>query len=169
MVTRPTPLSCSAAYTGGEPIAETRDLARSFLTGLRDVHGLPVGERAADVVELVVSELVTNTRKYAPGATRLSLQVRDGRIEVAVWDSNPNPPTILPPGPLRIGQRGLAIVMAVARTFAVQREPAGKRITALITLGSVPAGPPAPGAGPLVPGAGAPVPGAEAASYPAAR
>jgi hypothetical protein len=31
------------------------------------VHGLPVSERVMGMVQLVVSELVTNARKYAPG------------------------------------------------------------------------------------------------------
>ncbi|MFG2754097.1 ATP-binding protein [Streptomyces xanthophaeus] len=134
MVIRSTPISCSAAYAGSEPIAEARHLARRFLADLQNVHGLPVSERALDVVELVVSELITNTRKYAPGPSRLHLEVRDGCVAVAVWDSNPKPPAILPPDPLRIGQQGLAIVISVARTFAVERDAAGKCITASIAL-----------------------------------
>lgn len=134
MVTRPTPIACSAAYAGSEPIAAARHLARRFLADVQDVHHLPVSDRALDLVELVVSELVTNTRKYAPGPSRLDLEVRDGCVEVAVWDSNPNPPALLPPDPLRIGQQGLAIVMSVARTFGIEREPGGKRITAAIAL-----------------------------------
>ncbi|MFD3761472.1 ATP-binding protein [Streptomyces sp. NPDC058622] len=121
-------------YTGSEPIAEARHFTRRFLAEVQSIHRLPVSDRALDVVELVVSELITNTRKYAPGPTRLSLVVREGSLEVAVWDSNPNPPAILPPDPLRIGRQGLAIVMAVAHTFAIQHEPAGKRITASIAL-----------------------------------
>ncbi|MFF4321256.1 ATP-binding protein [Streptomyces sp. NPDC001568] len=131
---RTNPISCSAAYAGGEPVAEARHLTRRFLTEIQDVHRVPVSERALDVVELVVSELVTNTRKYAPGPSRLTLEVREGRMEVMVWDSNPNPPAILPPDPLRIGQQGLAIVMAVTHAFGIQREPSGKRITASIAL-----------------------------------
>ncbi|MFE9633437.1 ATP-binding protein [Streptomyces sp. NPDC006463] len=49
--------------------------------------------RAADVVMLVVSELVTNARTYAPGPYRLTLEVQDGCVEVSVWDSNPTPPS----------------------------------------------------------------------------
>ncbi|MGW7313521.1 ATP-binding protein [Streptomyces sp. NPDC054854] len=119
---------------GSEPVAEARHLTRRFLAEIQDVHGVSVSDRALDVVELVVSELVTNTRKYAPGPSRLTLEVRDGHMEVTVWDSNPNPPAILPPDPLRVGQQGLAIVMAVTHAFGVQREPAGKQIIASIVL-----------------------------------
>ncbi|MFD7096134.1 ATP-binding protein [Streptomyces xanthophaeus] len=131
---RTSPISCSASYTGGEPVAEARHLARRFLAEIQDVHRVPVSDRALDVVELVVSQLVTNTRKDAPGPSRLSLEVREGSMEVMVWDSNPTPPAILPPDPPRIGQQGLAIVMAVTHPFGVQHEPAGERITTSIAL-----------------------------------
>ncbi|MCY0945477.1 MULTISPECIES: ATP-binding protein [Streptomyces] len=101
---------------------------------VQGVHLIRVSERATSVVELVVSELITNTRKYAPGPSRLALHVRDGCVEVTVWDGNPDIPVILPPDPRRVGQHGLEIVAAVSRTLQVHREPAGKRITATIGL-----------------------------------
>ncbi|MGW7065124.1 hypothetical protein ACWGHM_42495 [Streptomyces sp. NPDC054904] len=120
---------------GSEPVAEARHLTGRFLAEIQDVHGVSVSDRALDVVELVVSELVTNTRKYAPGPSRLMLEVRDGHTKATVWaDSNPNPPAVLPPDPLRVGQQGLAIVMAVTRAFGVRREPAGKQMIASIVL-----------------------------------
>ncbi|MFC9343688.1 ATP-binding protein [Streptomyces sp. NPDC057020] len=136
-------ISVSGAFEGGEDIAAARELARTFLTDVQAVHGLPVSERAMGVVPLVVSELVTNARKYAPGPCRLSLEVSGGAIEVTVWDSNPTPPAILAPDPARIGQHGLEIVMAVSQSFAVHREEMGKRITTAITLADDPDGDPA--------------------------
>lgn len=126
--------SLSAELEGIEPIAHARELARRFLTDLHHVHGLPVSAQAQDLVELVVSELLTNTRKYAPGPSLLTLQLRDQCVDVAVWDSNPNLPTILPPDPTRVGQHGLEIIMAAALTLQIHREPVGKRITASIAL-----------------------------------
>lgn len=130
----PRPVSLSAGFEGSEPIAEARLLARSFLADVQNIHGLRVSDRALDLVELVVSELVTNSRKYAPGPSLLTLQVRDGCVDVTVWDSNPDMPTILPPDPTRVGQHGLEIIMASALTFQLRREPVGKRITASILL-----------------------------------
>lgn len=130
----PHAISLSAEFEGNESIAEARKLARCFLADIQNVHGLPVSDRAQGLVELVVSELVTNTRKYAPGPALLTLQVRDGSVDIAVWDSNPDPPTILPPDPARVGQHGLEIIMAAALTFQIHREPVGKRITASIML-----------------------------------
>jgi two-component sensor histidine kinase len=57
----------STAFEGSdEEIGEARCVARAFLTDLRKDHALPVSDRAMGMVELVVSELVTNARKYAP-------------------------------------------------------------------------------------------------------
>lgn len=131
---QPRPLSVTAEYDGLEPIARARELARSFLADLHHVHGLPISGRVQELVELVVSELVTNARQYAPGPRLLTLQVRDDCLDVAVWDSNPDPPTILPPDPTRVGEHGLEIIMAAARTLQIHREPVGKRITAAIAL-----------------------------------
>ncbi|WP_037667625.1 ATP-binding protein [Streptomyces afghaniensis] len=134
-----TVVSVSGAFESSEDIAVARDLARSFLSDVQAVHGL-AGVRAREwaVVQLVVSELVTNARKYAPGPCLLTLEVNGGAVEVAVWDSNPTPPAILAPDPMRIGQHGLEIVMAVGQSFAVHREPVGKRITTTIALADDP-------------------------------
>src|SRR3954463_4934907 len=100
-------ISVSAAFEGSEEIALARDLARSFLTDVQAVHGLPVSARAMDMVQLVVSEMVTNSRKYAPGPCLLSLEVNEGAVEVSVWDSSTALPLILAPDPGRVGQHGL--------------------------------------------------------------
>lgn len=130
----------SGAFEGSEDIALARDLARTFLTDVQAVHGLPVSGRAMGMVQLVVSELVTNARKYAPGPCLLTLGINGGAIEVTVWDSNPTPPAVLAPDPSRVGQHGLEIVMAVGQSFAVHREPVGKRITSTIVLADDPGG-----------------------------
>ncbi|WP_233478059.1 ATP-binding protein [Streptomyces mobaraensis] len=124
----------AAAFEADAEIGQARDLARSFLMDAQAVHGLPVSERAMGMVLLVVSELVTNARKYAPGPCLLSLELGDGAVEVTVWDSDPGLPSVGAPDAGRIGQHGLEIVMAVCRSFAMHREPVGKRITAAVVL-----------------------------------
>ncbi|GHF27949.1 ATP-binding protein [Streptomyces mashuensis] len=133
-------LSVSAAFGGSEEIAEARALARSFLADVQAVHGLPVSGRAMGMVQLVVSELVTNARKYAPGPCLLTLEVSDGAVEVTVWDSDPVLPAARPTDPGRVGQHGLEIVMAVCRSFEMHREPVGKRIKATVVLADDPGG-----------------------------
>ncbi|WP_418961547.1 ATP-binding protein [Streptomyces tritici] len=121
-------------------MAEARDLARSFLTEVQSVHGLPVSGRAMAMVQLVVSELVTNARKYAPGPCLLTLEIEGGAVRASVWDSSTTLPAVLPADPGRVGQHGLEIVMAVCQSFSVHREPVGKRITADVVLADDPDG-----------------------------
>ncbi|WP_234342386.1 ATP-binding protein [Streptomyces sp. NRRL B-3648] len=65
---RAAPVTASGAYPGSPAdIVEARDLARDFLTRAWADHGRPVSDRAMDVVQLVVGELVTNACKHAPG------------------------------------------------------------------------------------------------------
>lgn len=94
------------------------------------------------MVELVVSELVTNAHKYAPGPCLLDLEVVDGAVEISVWDSDPTLPAACPADPGRVGQHGLEIAMAVCRSFEVRREPVGKRVKAAIVLADDPGGNP---------------------------
>ncbi|WP_436842978.1 ATP-binding protein [Streptomyces collinus] len=130
----------AVAFEGSEDIAEARRLARSFLTDLQTAHGVRVSDRAMGGVQLVVSELVTNARKYAPGPCLLSLEVSEGAVEVTVWDSEPCLPIAQAADPGRVGQHGLEIVMAVCRSFAMHREPVGKRIVAAVALADDPVG-----------------------------
>ncbi|MEU9882562.1 ATP-binding protein [Streptomyces phaeochromogenes] len=131
----------SQAYEGrAGDIAQGREVARGFLTRLQSVHGLPVSARAMDVVQLVVSELLTNACKYASGPCLLDLELAGGRVEVTVWDSEPVLPVARAADPGRIGQHGLEIVMAVCQSFAVHREPVGKRTTAAVMLADDPGG-----------------------------
>lgn len=133
-------ISVSAAFDGSEEIAAARALARSFLADVQAVHGLPVSDRAMDVVQLVVTELVTNARKFAPGPCLLTLEVSGGAVEVTVWDSESVLPIARAVDPDRVGQHGLEIVMAVCRSIEVHREPVGKRIKAAVVLADDPGG-----------------------------
>ncbi|MGW4567054.1 ATP-binding protein [Streptomyces sp. NPDC004561] len=134
-------LQATVALDGdGTIIAEARHLAADFLTRVQVDHGLPVSQRAMDLTRLVVSELVTNARKYAPGPVLLDLRIAGDTVEVVVWDSDPVLPIARAADVGRVGQHGLEIVMAVAQGFEAQREPVGKRITARIALLDDPGG-----------------------------
>ncbi|MEU3523115.1 ATP-binding protein [Streptomyces sp. NPDC038707] len=127
----------------GSGIGAARDLAAGFLARARDGYGVPVSRRALDLTQLVVSELVTNAHKYAPGPVLLDLRIVGDLVEVAVWDSEPVLPVASAADVGRVGQHGLEIVMAVAHTFEVRREPVGKRVTVRIALTDAPEGSPA--------------------------
>ncbi|MFD8223167.1 ATP-binding protein [Streptomyces massasporeus] len=120
-------------------IADARRHAAAFLDRASAEQHLPVSARARDLTALVVSELVTNTRKYAPGPVLLELCITARVVEVTVWDSAPTMPAARAADPNRVGQHGLEIVKAVAEEFTVRREAVGKRITARIPLADGPA------------------------------
>ncbi|AEY92644.1 regulatory protein [Streptomyces hygroscopicus subsp. jinggangensis 5008] len=80
-----------------------------------------------DLTQLVVSELVTNARKYAPGPVLMELRITGEVVEVVVWDSDPVLPVARASDAGRVGQHGLEIVMAVAQGVEARREPVGKR------------------------------------------
>ena len=122
----------------GSCIAEARHRAVDFLVRVQAEHGLPVSARAMDLTQLVVSELVTNARKYAPGPVLMELRIVGAMVEVVVWDSDPVLPVARAADAGRVGQHGLEIVMAVAQSFEAHREPVGKRITAGIALSDDP-------------------------------
>ncbi|GGY10072.1 ATP-binding protein [Streptomyces minutiscleroticus] len=131
----------SAAYEGAAAdVARARELARGFLARLQGVYGVPVSERVMDTVQLVVSELLTNACKYAPGPCLLDLELTAGQVDVTVWDSAAVLPLAKAADPGRVGQHGLEIVMAVSQGFAVHREPVGKRTTASVMLADDPGG-----------------------------
>ncbi|MEY2243125.1 ATP-binding protein [Streptomyces sp. BF23-18] len=129
------PFETSLALDGdGSRIAQARRLATAFLTRLRDGYGVPIVTSTVEIVQLIVSELVTNARTYAPGPALLHLRITGPVLRVELWDSNPVLPTAKAPDPERIGRHGLEIVTALAQTVTVERTAVGKRITAGIAL-----------------------------------
>ncbi|WP_053846169.1 ATP-binding protein [Streptomyces sp. NRRL B-24085] len=115
-------------------IARARRHAADFLSRLRDRHGRGVSAYTVGTVQLIVSELVTNALKYAPGPVRMELRVTGAGVEVVVEDSNPALPAAHATDPDRVGRHGLEIVRAVAEDLDIQRLAPGKRITARIAL-----------------------------------
>ncbi len=103
------PILSAATFVGEEPVAEARATARRFLTKVQAVHGISLSDRALGVVQLVVSELVTNAYKYAPGPCLLDLEVTDGVAAISVWDTDPTLPVARAADPGRVGQHGLEI------------------------------------------------------------
>ncbi|MGW3108835.1 ATP-binding protein [Streptomyces sp. NPDC001100] len=119
----------------GTSIGEARDLMTDFLRRAGTDHGVLVSARAADLARLVVSELVTNARKHAPGPLRMELSITDDAVQVTVQDTARVQLLARAADPRRVGQHGLEIVMAVVQAFQVRLEPTGKTITARIALG----------------------------------
>ncbi|MFD6298287.1 ATP-binding protein [Streptomyces sp. NPDC060235] len=129
------PLETSLALDGdGSVIAQARHVAATFLAKVHDDAGIPVATATVEIAQLIISELVTNARKYAPGPALLRLRVVDGGPQIHLSDGNPIPPAPKPADPGRIGQHGLEIVAALAQYLSVQATTAGKCVTAIVTL-----------------------------------
>lgn len=119
----------------GSCIAEARHRTAVFLNRLAAAGcGSAVSERILGLAQLVVSELVTNACKYAPGPILLRLRRAEAAVEVEVWDSHPEIPVAEQADPYRVGRHGLEIVKAVAADLTVRAEAAGKRVVARIDL-----------------------------------
>ncbi|MFE2537268.1 ATP-binding protein [Streptomyces sp. NPDC059371] len=129
------PVEASLAV-GGESscIGQARRLAALFLARVKNRCGIPVATATVEIVQLIVSELVTNARRYAPGPALLHLWIDGPLLHVELWDSSPVLPAAKAPDPERIGHHGLEIVRALARTLSIERTSVGKRITADVTL-----------------------------------
>lgn len=124
----------SVALDGdGTCIARARHLAADFLTR-RAGHAPAVPARVEEVVQLVVSELVTNAYKYAPGPVMMVLRLAGEAVEVQVWDSAPGLPQARTADANRVGRHGLEIVKALAVGFEARQVTTGKCITVRIAL-----------------------------------
>ncbi|MFJ3501662.1 MULTISPECIES: ATP-binding protein [unclassified Streptomyces] len=123
----------------GGRIAAARHHTTAFLDRARAEHRLPVSQRARDLAELVVSELVTNAHKYAPGPVLMELRVTAVCVDIVVWDSDPVVPAARAADPGRVGQHGLEIIKVVAEELFIEQESVGKRITARLALVDTPA------------------------------
>ncbi|WP_327686433.1 ATP-binding protein [Streptomyces sp. NBC_00467] len=128
-------MRASRAFDGASgSIAAARHFATGFVTQLRDSHGTAVARDLVGAVQLVVSELVTNACKYAPGPALLDLEFADQALKITVTDSGPGLPIARETEPGRVGQHGLEIVMALCDGFDVQPRPVGKRIRVRLPL-----------------------------------
>lgn len=113
----------AVAYDGRSPmIAAARAFTAAFLQRAR-TRGVAVDRSRGEDAQLVVSELVTNAVRHAPGPCSLSLDLRDGRLTIAVSDTSPEQLAPRPFEPQRIGQHGLEIVLALCT--GVGSEPTG--------------------------------------------
>ncbi|MFE4861192.1 ATP-binding protein [Streptomyces sp. NPDC056670] len=132
-------LQTSAALEGDSAcIAQARHLAADFLVLVRDKHGVQVAQRTQDIVALVVSALVTNALKYAPGPVLLILRIESQTVKISVWDSDPVLPTARAADAGRVGQHGVEIVLSVAASFEARKDIVGKSITVGVTLLDLP-------------------------------
>lgn len=121
----------SIDFTGAAgTAAAARRAARAFAT----THS-PADHRAlVDAVELVVSELVTNAVRHAPGPCVLDLEHTGTEVRVAVHDTSRAHPTPRTRDPHRPAGHGLELVRSLSVRFTVTATHTGKTVTAHIRL-----------------------------------
>ncbi|MGW7256553.1 ATP-binding protein [Streptomyces sp. NPDC054834] len=128
-------LQCSAVWAhGAAHAADARQALRAFLA-----HALPTGPRPAPAhlgmdAELVVSELVTNAIRHAPGPCAMTLKLSRDELTISVWDSSPEIPTVHNADPQRVGGHGLHLVHTVSDRVVVAACETGKQISAHLRL-----------------------------------
>jgi anti-sigma regulatory factor (Ser/Thr protein kinase) len=126
----------------GAPVAARRLVTTLFLAwGLSD---------QAEIAELVVSELVSNSVKHAGDYGDLEIEiVADGdTARLSIADGSPDHPVLRAAGEHRDGGLGLHLVARVSSRWGVEDYLFGKRVWALLdtpsahsTLGGAPLGP----------------------------
>ncbi|MFF4169617.1 ATP-binding protein [Streptomyces sp. NPDC001744] len=136
--TREPVLSASVDYDGvdadGGMVASARDFTVDFLTASPSPEHGPVTRERIDLARLVVSELVTNAVRHAPGPCRLLLDLFEDALEISVFDRLETSPVPRGHDPGRIGQHGVEIVVAVCESVSVEPHPTGKRVRARLSL-----------------------------------
>jgi hypothetical protein len=100
-------------------VPKARRLARARLTA----WGL---EGMSDVVELLVSELVTNALQHAPGPYRLTISAQDGLLRCEVEDAGSVLPQAHPAREYDEGGRGLHLLDLLACCWGSAHTHTGK-------------------------------------------
>ena len=106
---------------------EARHLARRTLTS----WGF---DEAADVVLLVVSELVTNAVTHAKSLMRFTLELHGNCVRVSVTDTSASMPEEQAPEPSEEHGRGIQLVDLLSSTWGAQILPDGKLVWAEVPL-----------------------------------
>ncbi|RSS35661.1 ATP-binding protein [Streptomyces sp. WAC08241] len=131
-------LYASVDYDGTDAddgmVASARDFTADFLTASPAAGRRPVARERVDLARLVVSELVTNAVRHAPGPCRLLLELFEDALEISVFDGLEASPVPRGHDPGRIGQHGVEIVVAVCESVSVEPHTSGKRVRARLAL-----------------------------------
>ncbi|MGW2638125.1 ATP-binding protein [Streptomyces sp. NPDC001348] len=129
----PEPLRYSATWDAGTLRGvDARRAVTAFLSRL----GYAPDQRVGQDAQLVVSELVTNALRHAPGPCGLLLELSPGAdvLHITVWDTSTTLPEIQPRDGRRIGGHGLHLVSRLSADVRVAPLNGGKRVTADLRL-----------------------------------
>lgn len=133
-----TTLRSSVAWdSGAARSADARHFLRAFLARAPLSGRAPGPNRSALDAELVVSELITNAIRHAPGPCGLTLQLSAAELAITVWDTSTDDPVVKERDPHRVGGHGLHLVRTVSDRLLVISRAWGKQITAHLGLSAI--------------------------------
>jgi len=81
-----------------------------------------------DVIELLVTELVTNVVVHTTSSPTLTVEAEEGRVLIEVADDGGGVPSIPEPDPDRVGGWGLRIVEQLADSWGTSYRPTGTKV-----------------------------------------
>lgn len=87
-----------------------------------------------DSIQLITSELVTNSLRYAPSPIELEVSLFSNNVRISVWDSSPRLPVKLNVSPGALGGRGLEIVDVLSSSWGSTPKGLGKQVWAEVPL-----------------------------------
>lgn len=119
-----TPAGTFSAFFDPDPASVAR--ARNFAVAA--VHQLGAQVDTA-LLELLVSELVTNAVVHAGSPVELEVDVTAGeQLRVRVRDEGPGTPILRHVGPMAEGGRGLDLINATSQRWGVEPAEGGKYV-----------------------------------------
>ncbi|MBX9359780.1 ATP-binding protein [Streptomyces sp. WAC04114] len=127
------PLRCAAVWDDGAACAvEARRALHAFLAHAPCTGRPPVPAPLAIDAELVVSELVTNAIRHAPGPCGMVLRLTGDELAITVWDTSTEQPVVMKRDGQRFGGHGMHVVHTVSSEVTVRPLGRGKQITAYL-------------------------------------
>lgn len=126
------PLRYSTAWHTATSLAEARAAVRSLLTRV----GYDPDHRPVQDAQLIVSELVSNAMRHAPGPGHLDLEVTPDAalLRITVGDTSPRPPELRTHDGRRVGGHGLRLVTRLCDRLHTVALDTGKQIAAHLPL-----------------------------------
>ncbi|MEU3888231.1 ATP-binding protein [Streptomyces sp. NPDC029041] len=126
-------LRYGVAWAEGAACAvEARRALHAFLSHIPCTGRTPVPAPLAIDAELVVSELVTNAIRHAPGPCGMSLRLSGDGLAITVWDTSSEQPVVMRRDGRRFGGHGMHVVHTVSSEVTVVFLGDGKEITACL-------------------------------------
>ncbi|MET7814063.1 ATP-binding protein [Streptomyces sp. NPDC005395] len=116
----------------GTSIADARNAVRTLLARA----GHPPHHQLSQDAQIVVSELITNALRHAPGPGGLLLETHTSpaRLRITVRDTSRAAPRLRVPDPHRIGGHGLHLITRLCSHFHTSPRDDGKQVTAEMLL-----------------------------------